>query len=143
MNHKIIALFGVLLALVSVTFFSCKTDETLASEDWNGRWQFSQDVVFPQTKNNENFPKSSNGTIKIDPNNNRKIIISGDLFGLYSTLSISADVVSTTATFDQTVGVYKMKGTATIVSEDRINFKFTITTESNYSESYERTATRI
>lgn len=42
MNHKIIALFGVLLALVSVTFFSCKTDETLASEDWNGRWQFSK-----------------------------------------------------------------------------------------------------
>ena len=81
--------------------------------------------------------------IKIDPNNDRKIIISGDLFGLYSTLSINASVVSTTASYDQQVGIYRMKGTATLVDEDEITFKFTITTENNYSESYTRTAIRI
>lgn len=143
MKNKIIVLLSVLLAFVSLTFVSCESDDTVASKNWDGRWQLNEEVVFPQTKGDLLFAKSNSGTIKIDPNNDRKIIISGDLFGLYSTLSIAASVVSTTASYDQKVGIYRMKGTATLVDEDEITFKFTITNDNNYSESYTRTAIRI
>ncbi|MCK9162874.1 MAG: hypothetical protein WCR29_00685 [Bacteroidales bacterium] len=143
MKNKIITLLGVLFAFLSITFVSCQEDQTLASDDWNGSWKLSEDVIFPQTKKMENSTKSNTGTIKIDPNDSRQIIISGDLFGLYSTLEIRATVVTTSASFEQQVGGYKMKGTGVLVSGDKINFNFTITTETNDIESYERTATRI
>lgn len=143
MKNKFIILLGVLFAFISISFQSCQEDQTLASNDWNGRWKLNENVIFPQTKNNED-PKNTNiGTIKIDPNDSRLIIISGDLFGLYSSLEIKASVVTTTASFEEKVGNYKMKGTGILVNKDEIKFRFTITTEANDSESYERIAKRI
>ncbi len=143
MKNKITALLSLLFAFISLSFVSCQDDKSLASEDWNGRWKLSEDVIFPQTKNNENLIKSNTGTIKIDPSDNKQIIISGDLFGLQPSLSIKATVVTTTASFEQQIGRSKMKGTGVLVSEDKINFSFTITTDENYAEAYKRTATRI
>ena len=143
MKNKIIALLGVLFAFISLSFVSCQDDKSLASEDWNGSWQLNEDINFPQAKNNENPTKSNSGTIQIDPNDNRQIIINGDLFGLYSSLKIKAKVVTTTASFEETIGKDKMKGTGVLVNKDKINFNFTITTETNKVESYKRTATRI
>ena len=143
MKNKIIALLGVLFAFISLSFVSCQDDKSLASEDWNGNWQLNESVNFPQAKNNENPRKSNSGTIQIDPNDNRQIIINGDLFGLYSSLKIKAKVVTTTASFEETIGKDKMKGTGVLVNKDKINFNFTITTETNQVESYKRTATRI
>lgn len=141
MRNKIIALLGILFTTFS--FFSCEPDTTVASSDWEGKWRISEDIIFPQTKENQNFAKSSSGTIKIDPNDERKIIISGELFGLNPTFSISASVVSTNANFDQKVGIYQIKGTAVLNNSNQINFKFTITTENNNTETYNRIATRI
>ncbi|MFA7081113.1 MAG: hypothetical protein WC135_00730 [Bacteroidales bacterium] len=143
MKNKITALLGVLFAFISLSFVSCQDDKTLASEDWNGRWKLSEEVVFPQTKNSESLIKSITGTIKIDPNDSRQILISGDLFGLQPSLSIKAAVVTTTASFEEQVAGYKMKGTGVLVSKDTIKFKFTITTDSGETKAYERTATRI
>ncbi|MDD2191625.1 MAG: hypothetical protein PHO12_03695 [Bacteroidales bacterium] len=143
MKNKIIILLSVLFAFISLSFVSCQDDKSLASEDWNGNWQLNESVNFPQAKNNENPRKSNSGTIQIDPNDNRQIIINGDLFGLYSSLKIKAKVVSTTASFEETIGKDKMKGTGVLVNKDKINFSFTITTENNQVESYKRTATRI
>ena len=143
MKNKIIILLSVLFAFISLSFVSCQDDKSLASEDWNGNWQLNESVNFPQAKNNENPRKSNSGTIEIDPNDNRQIIINGDLFGLYSSLKIKAKVVSTTASFEETIGKDKMKGTGVLVNKDKINLNFTITTETNQVESYKRTATRI
>ena len=140
MKNKIIALLGVLFAFISLSFVSCQDDKSLASEDC---WQLNEDINFPQAKNNENPTKSNSGTIQIDPNDNRQIIINGDLFGLYSSLKIKAKVVTTTASFEETIGKDKMKGTGVLVNKDKINFNFTITTKTNQVESYKRTATRI
>ena len=103
----------------------------------------SEDIIFPQTKNNQNSIKTSSGTIKIDPNNERKIIISGELFGLNPSFSISASVVSSNATFDQKVGIYQIKGTAVLNNSNQITFNFTITTENSNTETYNRIAIRI
>lgn len=144
MKNKIIALLSISLISISLLFTSCESDTNNASSDWNGNWRMSEDVIFPQEKNSDySGIKTPSGTIKVDPNDADKIIISGDLFGLYSSLSISATVVSSTASYEQQVGLYKIKGTATLNDTDEITFKFKITTESNYTESYVRTAIRI
>ncbi len=134
MRNRIITILSILF--VALAFSSCEPDNTLASSDWNGNWRMSEDIIFPQTK-------SSSGTIKVDPNNERKIIISGELFGLNSSFSIIADVISTNANFDQMVSNYKIKGTATLNNANQITFNFTITTENNNSEVYKRIAIRI
>lgn len=143
MKNKIIALLSILLVSISLLFTSCTSDTTKASTDWNGNWRMSEEIIFPQAKSGSSGIKTPSGTIKIDPNDSEKLIISGDLFGLYSSLSISATVVSSTASYEQQVGLYKIKGTATLDDTDEITFKFKITTETNYSESYVRTAIRI
>lgn len=143
MENKIIALLSILLVSISLVFTSCTSDSTKASSDWNGNWRMSEEIIFPQAKSGASGIKTPSGTIKIDPNDSEKIIISGDLFGLYSSLSISATVVSSTASYEQKVGLYTIKGTANLNDTDEITFKFKITTETNYSESYVRTAIRI
>jgi len=144
MKNKIIALFSILLISIAVVLSSCAADSTSASSDWNGNWRMDEDITFPQTKGSELIgAKTTSGTIKVDPNDADKIIISGELFGLYSSLSISATVVSSTASYEQQVGLYKIKGTAVLEDEDEITFSFKITTENDNSESYTRTAIRI
>lgn len=143
MKNKIIALLSILLVSIALVFVACEPDDTSASSDWNGNWRFNEEVIFPQTKSNLSGIKTNSGTIKVDPNDKNKIIISGELFGLYSSYSISATVASTTASYEQQLGIYKIKGTATLDDSDQITFKFKITTENNNSESYTRTAIRI
>ncbi|MFA6201026.1 MAG: hypothetical protein WC679_11540 [Bacteroidales bacterium] len=144
MKNKIIPLFSILLVSITLIFSSCAADSTSASSDWNGNWRFNEEVIFPQTKSNlSSGIKTNSGTIKVDPNDENKIIISGELFGLYSSYSISATVASTTASYEQQIGIYKIKGTATLDDSDQITFKFKITTENDNSESYTRTAIRI
>ncbi len=141
MRNRIIAILSILFTTLS--FFACEPDNTLASSDWNGNWRISEDIIFPQTKTNQNSIKTSSGTIKIDPNNERKIIISGELFGLNPSFNISASVVSSNATFDQKVGIYQIKGTAVLNNSNQITFNFTITTENSNTETYNRIAIRI
>lgn len=77
MRVRILALISILFT--AFAFVGCEPDETLASSDWNGNWRMNEEIIFPQTK--ANLIKASSGTIKIDPNNERKIIISGELLG--------------------------------------------------------------
>jgi hypothetical protein len=141
MRNKFIAIFSVLLALL--TFSACEPDNTLASSDWNGNWKLNEEIIFPQTKTNIKSAKSSSGTIRIDPNDERKIIISGELFGLSSSESISASATSSSASFNQKVGIYTLEGTATLSGKDQIKFQIKITTENNNAASFSRIAIRI
>lgn len=141
MRKKFIAIISVLFALL--TFSACEPDKTLASSDWNGNWKLNEEIIFPQTKNNLKSAKNSSGTIRIDPNDDRKIIISGELFGLSSMESISASATSSSASFNQKIGLYKIEGAATLNTKDQIKFQIKIITENNNTENYSRIAIRI
>lgn len=136
---RIHGLFFCLLAALVFVFSSCTDDENNASSDWSGNWTITQDIVWPQTKS---LLKSQTGTITIDPSNKNKIIIAGGL--LNSPANINASVVSEKASFTQKIDKnYSIKGTATLDSETKITFKFTIYTENSNSETYTRTAVKI
>ncbi|MDR0971869.1 MAG: hypothetical protein LBM25_05760 [Bacteroidales bacterium] len=134
-------LFSFLLLIFALSFSSCQEDDTLPSSWWNGTWQIDQEIVFPQTKNIN--LKSYQGTIQISTKAKRNIIISGSLFGLNSSFSIEATVVSTNATIDSNIGGYRIKGSAIIEDKDNITFSITITSENQDVKSYTLKAIRV
>ena len=136
---KIVVLVNLLLVAMALSFVACTDNSNDASEDWAGNWKMTQDIVWPQTKADDNLPA---GTITIDKSNKNKIIIAGGL--LNSPTNITASVSSDNASFSATIDKnYTIKGTATLSNSSKITFKFTIYTEGDKSQTYSRTAVKI
>ncbi|MBP1630464.1 MAG: hypothetical protein H6Q15_1357 [Bacteroidetes bacterium] len=132
---KFVGLF--LISLAPFIFSSCEPDDTSASNDWVGNWRITEDIVYPQKK-------STAGTIRIDPENENKIIISGELFGLNSSFKITGTVSSTSSTsvtFSRE-GSFKITGSAKLTNKE-ITFNFTYTSENGVTETYTRKAVKI
>ena len=133
--------FKVLILVVcSILIVSCEPEnETLTSSEWVGNWVITEDIVFPS----KSIVKSHNGTIRVKPSDNDYIIISGELFGMNSSISIEAKVYDRKADFSQMVGgSYYLEGNAELKTDNEIFFDFDITLEDK-KLSYERTAVRI
>lgn len=127
----------LLLIFISVfNFLSCTPDPYSPSEEWEGRWKIEEEITYPQKK-------STSGSIWLNPNNDRELMISGELFGLNSSFIITAKVNTTTTISYERVGDFTIKGTATLNSDKQITFKFTYTSEFGNSESYTRKAIKI
>ncbi len=128
--------FLVFLSVMTFSFFSCVEDGvTYDATDWEGRWEISEEIVFPKSTK-----ASYIGNIKkVDESN---ILISGELFGLNSSCEISAKISSKTANFDQVVsGMYRLVGSATLDS-DTITFKFDIKVDDK-TKGYTRIAVKL
>ena len=128
--------FFFALFVLSLGFWSCEPDYFSPSKDWEGRWKIEEAITYPQKK-------STSGEIWIDPDNDRKLIISGELFGLNSSFLIEAKVSTTTSISYERDGDFKIEGTANLIKKDEIRFKFTYTSEAGNSQEFIRTARRV
>ena len=130
----------LILVVSSILIVSCEPEnETLTSSDWVGNWVMTEDIVFPS----KSGVKSHNGTIRVNPSDDDYIIISGEVFGMNSSISIEAKVYDRKADFSQMVGgSYYLEGNAELKTDNEIFFDFDITLEDK-KQSYERTAIRV
>ncbi|MGP1514697.1 MAG: hypothetical protein ACTTJH_01925 [Bacteroidales bacterium] len=110
----------ILIIVLPLLFISCKPDKDDYTEGWIGRWQTTDETIFPQTK------YLHSGNIVKDNEEQNKVILAGSLLGINSSYKIPIKLSSSSkGSIDYTNG-FNIKGVAVFNSKDTIWLRMSI-----------------